>query len=85
MRKVQPRRRLLAALSIALGVMLVANVLFSSGEPADATVDVTLDELETLDAEDRPPEAEIRGDADIADGTLAPQANGAETIPRGPP
>ena len=59
MRKVQPRRRSFAALSIALGVMLVANVFFSSGEPADATVDVTLDELETLVAEDRLLDAEI--------------------------
>ncbi len=81
MRKVQPRRRLLAALSIALGVMLVANVFFSSGEPANATVDVTLDELETLVAEDRLLDAEIRVDADIVVGTFAPEVDDGEPVP----
>ncbi len=81
MRKVQPRRRLLAALSIALGVMLVANVFFSNGEPANATVDVTLDELETLVAEDRLLDAEIRVDADIVVGTFAPEVDDGEPVP----
>ncbi|GMQ85894.1 MAG: hypothetical protein BMS9Abin07_1464 [Acidimicrobiia bacterium] len=81
MRTVQPRRRLLTVMSIAVVAVLLANIFFSSRDPASAPADVTLDQLETLVAEDRLLDAEIRVDADVVVGTFAPEAGVGDPVP----
>ena len=75
-RRGRPRLGLIIAI---LASYLVFTVLVGSSDSLPR-VDVTLDELETLIAEDRVASAEIRVDSDTIRGTLRPAAGESEEV-----
>jgi len=81
MRPIRIRRSLLTVLSIVVAGVILANVFFGDGAASTAPVDVTLDELEALVAQDRLLEAEIKVDSDVVVGTFVPEAGGEEPVP----
>ena len=74
------RRLLLTAISVVVTAVVLSSVFFGGNNAEDAPRDVSLDELETLVAEDRLLSADIRVDADVVVGTLSPEAGG-EPVP----
>jgi cell division protease FtsH len=74
------RRLLLTAISVMVTAAVLSSVFFGGNNADDAPRDVTLDELETLVAEDRLLSAEIRVDDDVVVGSLSPEAGG-EPVP----
>ena len=73
-----PRRRPRLGLIIAILASYLVFTLFAGPRDSQSRVDITLDELEALVAEDRVASAEIRVDSDTIRGTLLPDAGQSE-------
>jgi len=81
MRTLQPRRSSWTGVLVVIAALLVITLFIGGGNAGDESVDITLDELETLVAEDRLIEAEIRVDADSVVGTFEPESSGDDPVP----
>lgn len=77
-RRIGPRQLRWGPAFLALGLVLLFNSLFAARDNSNTQVDITLDQLQSLVAEDQVATAEIEVDSDIVTGTLLTSPLGPE-------